>query len=78
GNMNFASAGALSPVEGAKTTFVPLIQSTDQAALLDTKKLEGQPDPTTLLREFKPTGTRYVLAARVSGPVVSAFPDGPP
>jgi len=78
GNMNFASAGALSPVEGAKTTFVPLIQSTDQAALLDTKKLEGQPDPTALLREFKPTGTRYVLAARVSGPVVSAFPDGPP
>lgn len=78
GNMNFASAGALSPAEGAKTTFVPLIQSTDQAALLDTKKLEGQPDPTALLREFKPTGTRYVMAARVSGPVVSAFPDGPP
>ncbi len=78
GNMNFASAGSLSPAEGAKTSFVPLIQSSDQAGLVDIKKLEGQPDPAQLLRDFKPTGTRYVLAARVSGPVVSAFPDGPP
>ena len=78
GNMNFASAGSLSQAEGAKTSFVPLIQSSDQSGLIDVKKLEGQPDPAQLLRDFKPTGTRYVMAARVSGPVVSAFPDGPP
>jgi ABC-type uncharacterized transport system involved in gliding motility auxiliary subunit len=35
-------------------------------------------DPATLLDGFKPTGKRYVLGARVSGNVHSAFPGGPP
>jgi ABC-type uncharacterized transport system involved in gliding motility auxiliary subunit len=35
-------------------------------------------DPASLLDGFKPSGKRYTLAARVSGMVQSAFPDGPP
>jgi ABC-type uncharacterized transport system involved in gliding motility auxiliary subunit len=38
----------------------------------------GLTDPTTLRDGFKPTGVRYALAARVTGPVESAFPQGPP
>jgi ABC-type uncharacterized transport system involved in gliding motility auxiliary subunit len=36
------------------------------------------PDPSELLNGFKATGTRYVIAARLEGPVKTAFPDGPP
>ena len=35
-------------------------------------------DPASLLDGFKPTGQRYTLAARVTGNVHTAFPDGPP
>ena len=35
-------------------------------------------DPATLLDGFKPTGRRYVIGARVSGNVHSAFAGGPP
>jgi ABC-type uncharacterized transport system involved in gliding motility auxiliary subunit len=36
------------------------------------------PDVASLLAEFKPDNKRYILAARVTGPAESAFPDGPP
>jgi ABC-type uncharacterized transport system involved in gliding motility auxiliary subunit len=35
-------------------------------------------DPEMLRRDFKPTGERYTLAARISGKVPSAFPNGAP
>jgi ABC-type uncharacterized transport system involved in gliding motility auxiliary subunit len=31
-----------------------------------------------LLRDFKSSDTRYTIAARISGPADTAFPDGPP
>jgi ABC-type uncharacterized transport system involved in gliding motility auxiliary subunit len=40
--------------------------------------LKSQPDPVGLLQGFEPSGERMVIAARVMGPVKSAFPDGPP
>ncbi len=39
---------------------------------------KSQPDPITLLQNFEPSGERLVIAARVAGPVTSAFADGPP
>jgi ABC-type uncharacterized transport system involved in gliding motility auxiliary subunit len=35
-------------------------------------------DPASLRDGFKPTGTRYTLAARITGPVSSAYPQGAP
>jgi len=35
-------------------------------------------DPATLRDGFRPTGERYAVAARVTGKVKTAFPDGPP
>jgi ABC-type uncharacterized transport system involved in gliding motility auxiliary subunit len=35
-------------------------------------------DPSSLRDGFKPTGQRYTLAARVTGPIKTAFPGGPP
>lgn len=77
-SLQLATAGTLSPVEGASTTFKPLIRSTDQAMLIEAGELAYTPDPRRMLANFKPTGEQYVMAARVTGPTTSAFPDGPP
>ena len=77
-SMNLASAGSLKPKAGATTKFTPLITTSPEAMLIETTKLKNRPDFFGLIREFKPAGVPYTLAARISGPVPSAFPDGPP
>jgi len=72
------SAGALKPVEGATTNLRPLVQSSVDSMLIDGEKLTLFPDPVSLINEFKSAGERFILAARVTGPAKSAFPDGPP
>ncbi len=43
------------------------------------EKFQGPiPDVVGLLNNFKPENTRFTLAARVTGEVQTAFPDGPP
>ena len=75
-SINVASAGILEPLEGAKTRFTPLLQSSEYAMPFAAQRLAGLRDPQTLMRELEPTGERYTLAARISGPVQSAFPQG--
>ena len=76
--INMASAGVLKPVKDGKTSLVPLIQTSADAEEIPVDKVEGMPDVAGLLDDFKPTGERYTLAARISGPAQTAFPDGPP
>ncbi len=76
--MRMSSVGALHPLDGATTTFTPLIRSTTNAMLIEEKTVEGRPSPMSLLDTFQATGESYVLAARVTGDVKTAFPDGPP
>lgn len=76
--VNLGTAGRLAPAEGAVVAFEPLLQSSPEAALLDTSRLDVLTDPATLLDDFMPAGERYALAARLSGPLRTAFPDGPP
>jgi ABC-type uncharacterized transport system involved in gliding motility auxiliary subunit len=52
--------------------------SSEQAALMEVEKLGARPDPEGILRALKPTGERYVLAARVTGRMKTAFPNGAP
>ncbi|HEX5078923.1 MAG TPA: Gldg family protein [Geminicoccaceae bacterium] len=72
------SAGAISPTEGATTTLEPLIVSSPQVMAIDDQKLRFAPDPAALIADFAPTGEALTMAARITGPVDSAFPDGPP
>ncbi|TVR83186.1 MAG: ABC transporter [Rhodospirillales bacterium] len=72
------SAGAIRSVDAAVTTLQPLIQTGPQAAEIAAERLRFLPDPVALLREFAPGGMPLVLAARISGPASSAFPEGPP
>jgi len=76
--MQLTSPGALSKKEGGTTTFTPLIQTSERADLVDVEKIKGRPDFQGIIENFKPTGTQYAIAARVSGPVKTAFPDGFP
>jgi len=77
-SINMATVGALSARAGAKTTFEPLLRSSDQAALIPAQRFNALTDPSTLRDGFKATGTRYTIAARVTGPLDSAFPKGAP
>jgi ABC-type uncharacterized transport system involved in gliding motility auxiliary subunit len=76
--INLATAGYLTARPGTKTTFQPLLLSSTGAAPLPAERFSGLTDPATLRDGFKPTGTRYVLGARVTGPLESAFPQGAP
>src|SRR6185437_4439884 len=76
--IQMASAGILQPTEGATTKFEPLIQTSPQSEEIDVDKVKMQPDPVALLAQFKPSNQRYTLAARISGPVKTAFPNGLP
>ncbi|MNF44777.1 ABC-type uncharacterized transport system [compost metagenome] len=75
-NITLATAGILEPLEGAKTRFLPLIRSSEYAMPFDVQRFGMLADPEELIRELKPTGERYAVAARISGPVQSAFPNG--
>ncbi|UCF30250.1 MAG: Gldg family protein, partial [bacterium] len=76
--INMATAGSLQRTEDAATDFIPLIRSSDKAMLIEKHRVAFAPDPAGLMAEFSPTGEVYTLAARVTGRVKTAFPDGPP
>ncbi|MDM8547515.1 Gldg family protein [Candidatus Venteria ishoeyi] len=77
GNITLASAGALKLKEGSETKLTPLVQSSDQAMLIETSKLGMFSNPEDMVRNFKPEG-QFILAARITGTLNTAFPDGAP
>jgi ABC-type uncharacterized transport system involved in gliding motility auxiliary subunit len=76
--INVAMAGFLIPRAGATTKFEPLLMSSASAEPLPASRFTPMTDPATLREGFKPTGTRYAIAARITGPVSSAYPQGSP
>lgn len=77
--VNFSSAGWFAVAEGAQTRFEPLVWSSENAAPMDAARLRFLANPNDLLTGFNPTGERYALAARVSGPaeaVLAASEEG--
>lgn len=76
--INLASAGFISKAKDSVAVIDPLISSSKSAAPVDSKKVRFQPDPSTILKEFKPLDKVMIIAARIGGKLGSAFPDGPP
>ncbi|HWA31368.1 MAG TPA: Gldg family protein [Rhizomicrobium sp.] len=72
--LNLASAGALSPEKGATTTFTPLVSSSGKAGLLDAAQVRALVRPQALWDLIRPAGSPYTIAARISGPAKTAFP----
>jgi ABC-type uncharacterized transport system involved in gliding motility auxiliary subunit len=77
-SINLATVGSLAPHAGAKTTFEPLLQSSSSAEPLPAQRFSALIDPAVLRDGFKSTGVRYTIAARITGPVDSAYPNGAP
>jgi ABC-type uncharacterized transport system involved in gliding motility auxiliary subunit len=76
--LNFGTAGILKKIDGATTTVTPLVQTSAASQAIDVEPLKMMPDPVGLLTQFKPSGERYMIVARVRGAAKSAFPDGAP
>lgn len=76
--INLSTAGAIAPLPGASTRFEPLMQSSANSMLMARTLLEDADDPSVLFDEFVATPESYVIGARVSGTISSAFPDGRP
>lgn len=76
--VNFSSTGWLEAIEGAATRFDALVQSSENAAPIDTSRLRFMSNPADLLDGFNPTGDRFALAARVAGPAKASIdaPEG--
>ncbi|HZW59955.1 MAG TPA: Gldg family protein, partial [Woeseiaceae bacterium] len=78
GTLNLAMAGSLSQADGSELQFEPLISSSPASSTVRSTRFSYLPDPAVLQDGFTPGGVPQVLAARISGILTSAFPDGPP
>jgi ABC-type uncharacterized transport system involved in gliding motility auxiliary subunit len=77
-SINVATAGFLAPRTGAATKFESLLMSSTNAGPLPAARFGPMSDPASLRDGFKPTGIRYAIAARITGPIASAYPQGAP
>ena len=72
--LNFSSAGVISAIEQSPLKLEALVQSSTSSQLIDSKAVKAAENSPGLLRKnFKPSGEAYVLAARFSGNLKSAF-----
>ncbi len=78
GSMNAAMAGAVSAAEDSGIGLEPLLTSSTDAATLPASRFSFLPDPAQLQQGFSASGNTYVVAARITGTLKSAFPDGAP
>jgi len=77
--VNIQTAGALAPIKDASTHFTMLMQSSAESELIDTEEYNKSPNHEDLLQKFKADGKGpYTIAAYVSGPAHTAFPNGKP
>jgi ABC-type uncharacterized transport system involved in gliding motility auxiliary subunit len=76
--LNLASVGALFPRKDATTHFATLAGSSAQASLLDADEVRLNARPEDLMSAITPSAKPFAIAARLSGPANTAFPDGPP
>ena len=76
--LNVGTVGVLRPRDGAETAFVPLVTSSDDAGVMARDYVLRAPTPDALQNRFVKGQAPYVIAARISGPIGTAFPDGPP
>jgi ABC-type uncharacterized transport system involved in gliding motility auxiliary subunit len=76
--VNVGLAGYFEPAPGATAKLTPLLSSSVESEVMPADRFQFLPDPEELLRNFTPGGKQFVIAARLEGPLKSAFPDGAP
>jgi ABC-type uncharacterized transport system involved in gliding motility auxiliary subunit len=76
--INIATPGVIQLKKGSTLKETPLLFSSRQSMEIDASKLRFHPDLAKLISDFKPGGKRLVMAARFTGKVKTAFPNGAP
>ncbi|MGY2413256.1 Gldg family protein [Pseudomonas pergaminensis] len=71
-----SSSGALLRLNTSRTTFTPLLHSSEQSVLVDAINLPTTTTLDTLIDKASKQERRHVIAARIEGPGYSVFPDG--
>ena len=72
-----SSSGAFMLAADAETELEPLIFTTPNSDLMSAFDIAQQPNPIALRDKFESMDEVFNLAARLTGNVTSAFPDGP-
>lgn len=75
--INGASFGVFNQIADSETTWLPLIQSTQNSDLMDTGTYAMTQDPEELAKAYQSDNQAYVLAARLSGQAKSIFEQVP-
>ncbi len=75
-NINLSTTGYFKILPGTGLKVQPLLYSSRSSMPIDTHKLLTLQTPDQLMDGFRPTGKRYVLAARITGKATTAFPNG--
>ncbi|MCB1845709.1 MAG: Gldg family protein, partial [Halioglobus sp.] len=78
GTVNLALAGEISASDDSNLDFEPLIWSSRNSSTANAARFSYLPDPSALQNGFAADGKERVIAARISGTLKTAFPDGPP
>lgn len=77
-SITVASAGIIRKKGETGTMVDPLIQSDEAAMQIEASRLSVMPDVSGLLNSYRPEGEKFIVAARVTGTVKTAFPEGKP
>ena len=74
--INVTTAGFFDLSKDAKDEKLePLIQTSSDATTVPSDRLRMLGDPSALLADYKPAGNPFVIAARLTGKLKTAFPD---
>ena len=76
--VHMGTAGIIERLEDATIEFTPLLQTTTDSMKMERDLIFFQRDPNVMLANFESGNKVLVLAARISGNVTSAYPDGLP
>lgn len=74
--VNVSTAGHFDLLPNANTRLIPLLQSSADAEIVPTQRvIDASSNPSSLLQGYQPQNQNYVIAARLRGQFVSAFPE---
>lgn len=76
--INLATVGHFVSAENGAAELEPLLSSSESSMIMPATRLSYVPDPSILQNGFVPSGERQMIAARVTGSLPSAFPNGRP
>ncbi|MGD2167423.1 MAG: Gldg family protein, partial [Gammaproteobacteria bacterium] len=77
-SINVGVAGSLDLSDDSALSMTPLLSTSNDAAEIAAARFQFLQDPGALFDGYSPGGSARTIAARFSGPLESAFPEGSP